>query len=102
MLGREQFARMKPGAVFINCARGALVDSAALAEALNTGHIAGAAVDVFSAEPPLPPDEPLLHAKNILLTPHIGFDTRESMQRRAVIVFDNLNAWLAGEPRNIV
>lgn len=102
MLGEKQFALMKPGALFINCARGALVDSQALADALNDGRIAGAAVDVFLTEPPLPQDEPLLHAKNILLTPHVGFATRESMLRRARIVFDNLAAYLAGEPMNLV
>ncbi|MBQ7454901.1 MAG: hydroxyacid dehydrogenase [Clostridia bacterium] len=102
MMGAAQFAQMKTGALFINCARGALVDQQALADALNSGHLAGAAVDVYPAEPPLSEDDPLLHAKNCILTPHIGFDTREAMLRRAETVFDNLNAWLDGAPKNLV
>ena len=98
----SRISLMKPGALFINCARGALVDGAALASALNAGRLAGAAVDVFPQEPPLPPDEPLLHAQNILLTPHVGFDTEESMLRRARIVFDNLDAYLRGEAQNLI
>ena len=102
MLGQAQFAMMKPGALFINCARGALVDSQALADALGDGRVAGAAVDVFPMEPPLPAGEPLLGAKNILLTPHIGFATQEAMLRRAEIVFGNLAAYLDGNPVNLV
>lgn len=102
LMGAKQFALMKHGALFINCARGALVDGATLASALNAGRLAGAAVDVFPQEPPLPPDEPLLHAQNILLTPHVGFDTEESMLRRARIVFDNLDAYLRGEAQNLI
>lgn len=101
MMGREQFALMKPTALFINCARGALVDAAALRDALNSNVIAGAAVDVFDCEPPLPADDPLLQAKNILLTPHIAYASEESMVRRARIVFDNLAAFLSGEPVNL-
>ena len=66
------------------------------------GVIAGAAVDVFDHEPPLPADEPLLAAKNTLLTPHIAFASRESMSLRARIVFDNLRAFLDGAPVNVV
>jgi len=87
--------------VLINCARGPIVDSAALAEALNDGRIAGAGIDVFNAEPPIPADEPLLHAKNALLTPHVAFLSEEAMVRRAHIVFDNLAAYLRGEPENV-
>ena len=64
--------------------------------------IAGAAVDVFSAEPPLPPETALLQAPNTLLTPHIAFATRESMSLRARIVFDNLRAWLDGGQKNVI
>ena len=92
---------MKPGALFINCARGALVDSQALCDALRSGHLAGAAVDVYDREPPLDDSEPLLHAPNIILTPHIAFASEESMLRRARIVFQNLYAWLNGEPINL-
>ncbi len=101
MIGREQIARMKPDAVFINCARGPIVDNAALAEALNGGRLGFVCADVFDMEPPLPPDYPLLHAKNTLLTPHQGFISEESMERRARIVFDNIYAWLDGSPKNV-
>ena len=78
-----------------------MVDNAALADALNQGRLAGAGIDVFDAEPPLPESEPLLHAKNTVLTPHVAFATDESMLRRAEIVFHNLDAWLAGRPENV-
>ena len=101
MIGEAEIAQMKPGALFINCARGALVDSQALCDALRSGHLAGAAVDVYDREPPLDDSEPLLHAPNIILTPHIAFASEESMLRRARIVFQNLYAWLDGEPINL-
>ena len=72
MISAEKIALMKKSAIFINCARGPIVDSKALAQALNEGRIAGAAVDVFDCEPPIPAEEPLLHAKNTLLTPHVA------------------------------
>lgn len=101
LIGAEQIALMKPTAVFINCARGPIVDNAALALALNEGKIAGAGIDVFDMEPPIPEDYPLLHAKNTLLMPHTAFLTRESMLRRAEIEFGNVEAYLTGEPRNV-
>ena len=70
LIGKEELAQMKPGGRLINCARGALVDEQALADALNTGHLGGAAIDVYSKEPPT--DSPLLTAPNIVLTPHLG------------------------------
>lgn len=99
--GVEQIAQMRSDAVLINCARGAIVDNDALADALNEGRIAGAGIDVFDMEPPLPADYTLLHAKNVVLTPHVGFLTEEAMQRRAKIEFDNVTSWLAGQPRNV-
>lgn len=101
MISRELISLMKPTAIFVNCARGPIVDSAALADALNEGRIAGAAVDVYNVEPPIPDAEPLLHAKNTLLTPHIAFLSEESMIRRAHIAFENMYAYLNGEPENI-
>ena len=101
MIGQKEIALMKKDAIFINCARGPIVDSAALADALNEGRIAGAGIDVFDCEPPIPESEPLLHAKNTLLTPHVAFLSEESMQRRAKIVFDNLIAYLSGAPENV-
>ena len=98
LLSRQRLAMMKPSAILINVARGAIV---ALAEALNQGQLAGAGIDVFDQEPPLPPETPLLHAKNAVLTPHVAFATEESMLRRAEIVFHNIDAFLAGRPENV-
>ena len=98
--GAEQIAQMKDGAVFINCARGAIVDNDALAEALNDGKLAGAGIDVFDMEPPIPADYALATAKNCVLTPHVAFLTREAMQRRAQIEFDNVIAYTQGRTQN--
>ena len=102
LIGAAELARMKPTAILINTARGPVVDSAALAEALNAGRLAGAGVDVFEREPPLDPSHPLLSAKNTLLTPHVAFATEQSMLLRAQIVFDTLTAYLAGERKNVI
>lgn len=102
LIGEEQLAAMKPSAILINTARGAVVDSAALAAALNEGRIAGAASDVFEMEPPLPLDHPLLHCPNTIVTPHIAFASKESMEMRADIVFQNLYSWLEGKQLNPV
>ena len=98
---RERIFSMKKTGILINCSRGALVDSQALADALNEGRIAGAGIDVFENEPPIDKDHPLLNAKNVILTPHVGFDSEESLEERAVIVMDNISAWLAGKPVNV-
>ena len=102
LIGAKQLKMMKKSAILINLARGPVVDAGALKEALEQGEIAGAAVDVFTKEPPLDDSEPLLTAPNTLLTPHIAFATEESMQMRAEIVFDNLHAFLKGEILNAV
>lgn len=102
MIGRDELKKMKKSAYLINTARGPVVDNKALAEALNNDEIAGAACDVFDMEPPLPADYPLLHAKNIILSPHLAFYSDESLERRAEIVFDNLYAWLDGGQINKV
>ena len=93
---------MKKSAVLINVARGPVTNEDDLARALSEGLIAGAAVDVFTKEPPLPAGTQMLGAPNTLLTPHIAFATKESMTLRAEIVFDNLRAWLNGTPQNVV
>ena len=102
MINYEKLAMMKPSALLINVARGPVVVESDLVRALQEGLIAGAGIDVFDGEPPLPGDTPLLAAPNTLLTPHVAFATRESMTLRAEIVFDNLRAWLAGKPQNLV
>ena len=102
LINGERLAKMKPNAVLINTSRGPVVDSAALAEALNSGKIAGAGIDVFEGEPPIPADHPLLTAKNVIATPHIGFATKEALVKRAVIVFDNILKWMAGTPQNVM
>lgn len=102
MIGASQLARMKPGALLINTARGGVIDQEALAAALREGKLAGAACDVFDIEPPLPTGHPLLQAPNMIVTPHIAFASVESMEQRAEIVFGNLWAWLEGHPQNVI
>lgn len=101
-ISKDKIALMKKNAVFINCARGPIVDNQALADALNEDRLGFACVDVFDMEPPLPADYPLLHAKNTLLTPHQAYISEEAMLRRAKIVFQNVYAFLDGEPENVV
>lgn len=100
-ISKEKIALMKKDAVLINCARGPIVDNYALSEALKARKIAGAGIDVFDMEPPIPSEYGLMHADNAVVTPHIAFLSRESMIRRAEIEFDNVNAYLAGKPQNI-
>lgn len=102
MIGPEELKRMKPGAYLVNMARGPVVNSEALAEALNSERLAGAAVDVFEQEPPIPQQHPLLNACNCRVTPHIGFASQQSMALRARIVFDALQGWLEGREVNRV
>ncbi len=102
MIDYAKLSRMTRSGILINVARGPVVVEADLVRALREGLIAGACVDVFDKEPPLPQDTPLLQAPNTLLTPHVAFATRESMTLRAQIVFDNLRAWLDGGQENAV
>lgn len=101
LIGKDELEKMKKSSILINCARGPIVDNKALADTLNAGLIAGAAVDVFDMEPPIPSDYPLLNCKNIMLTPHVAFLTKEAMVRRAHIEFDNVVKYLDGNPVNI-
>lgn len=101
MISAEKIALMKKSAIFINCARGPIVDNEALAQALNAGAIAGAAIDVYDMEPPIPADYPLVNARNTLLTPHVAFLSEEAMVRRARIEFDNVMAYVNGAPVNV-
>lgn len=100
LIGKEQLEFMKKEAILINTARGPVVDSKALADALTEGKIAGAACDVFETEPPLDTNHPLLHTPNTIVTPHIAFASKESMEQRAEIVFDNLYSWMEGKQKN--
>jgi phosphoglycerate dehydrogenase-like enzyme len=102
LLGARQLARMKSTAFLINTARGALVDEAALVGALNTGQIAGAALDAYSVEP-LPPDHPLRRAKHVLLTPHIASMTDDNGARISAVAVEAVLDLLAGRrPRFVV
>ena len=94
----DRFARMKEGAVLINVGRGAAVDSYALNDALRSGHLGGACLDVVEPEP-LPQDHPLWEAPNLLLTPHVSgfFHLPETLERVVRIAVNNLKAFVAGE-----
>ena len=102
LIGRDQLAKMKQSAMLINTARGPVVDSQALADALSSGRIAGAGIDVFESEPPIAADHPLLGAPNLLATPHVAFATREALIKRAHIAFENIAAYLKGTPQNLI
>ena len=97
LINKESFAKMKKGVRIVNCARGGVINEADLAEALNTGVIAGAAVDVFAKEP-IEQDNPLLEAANIVLTPHLGASTAEAQVGVAVDVAEGIIKALKGEP----
>lgn len=98
-LGKKELDKMKENAILINCARGPVVDNDYLAELLNEDKVR-AGIDVFDMEPPLPEDYPLRNAKNIVLTNHVGFYTKEAMANRAEIVFDNIYEYLEGNVIN--
>ena len=102
MINAERLSMMKKTAYFINTARGPVVDSHALADALRNGVIAGAAVDVFETEPPIYPGHVLLTAPNLIATPHVAFASTQAFEKRAVIVFDNIVKWLNGNPQNVI
>ncbi|MBS1852840.1 MAG: D-2-hydroxyacid dehydrogenase [Acidobacteria bacterium] len=101
IISREHLALMKPTAFLINTSRGALIMEDDLAESLNSGRLAGAAVDVLSSEPPRP-DNPLLRAKNCIVTPHMAWATREARARLMETAVNNLASFLAGQPINVV
>lgn len=101
LVNRERLARVKPGAMLINTARGPLIVEADLAEALAAGRLAGAAVDVVSVEP-IRPDNPLLSAPNCLITPHIAWATEEARHRLMDATAANIQAFLQGRPVNLV
>ena len=103
LFDRDTIGRMKPDAILINTARGALIDSAALAEALDSGHLAGAAIDVLSQEPPVDGDALLDYAgENLLVTPHIAWGSDRGRQNAIDELAANAAAFLAGQERNRV
>ena len=101
LINDENITRMKRSAYLINTARGGLVVEQDLASALNTGRLAGAALDVLSAEPP-PAGHPLLTATHCIVTPHNAWATREARARLMAATVENVRAFLSGEPRNVV
>jgi glycerate dehydrogenase len=103
LINARTLARMRPGSLLINTARGALVDPGALLASLQGGHLGGAGIDVLDTEPPVS-GHPLLDARlpNLIVTPHIAWAARESRQRALDEVVANVRAWLAGERRNRV
>lgn len=101
LINASRLALMKPTAFLINTGRGALVVEQDLADALNAGKIAGAGLDVLSTEPPRP-DNPLLAAKNCIITPHIAWATKAARERLMREIVENVRAFLDGQPRNVV
>lgn len=103
LIGPRELERMKPEALLINTARGGIVDEAALADALRSGRIGGAGVDVLTREPPSS-DNPLLAGDipNLILTPHVAWASREARQRMVNQLGENVRAFLQGQPRNLV
>lgn len=102
LISKDLLAKMKDTAIIINTARGPVMDNAALAELLKAGKIAGAGIDVYETEPPLPENHPLLSAPNTILLPHVGYASKEAMQKRFVIVKSNLHSYLEGRQENVI
>lgn len=97
ILGREQIARLQPGSVIVNCARGSLLDYDVLADALRSGHLFAAAADVFPEEP-IPRDSPLLSLRNFVMTPHIAGGTRQAAEKAAAIAAEEVARYITGQP----
>lgn len=101
IINKDTIAKMKTGVMIINDSRGPLIVEEDLRDALNSGKVAGAALDVVSTEP-IQMDNPLLEAKNVILTPHIAWAPKESRQRLMNIAVENLQCFVDGEPQNVV
>ncbi len=100
LIGKREFEAMKNGAVIVNTSQGKVIDEKALNEALKSGRISYAGLDVFEGEPP-PKDNPLFELNNTVLTPHVGFHTIEAVKRCTDICIDNVVKFLEGRPQNI-
>jgi D-3-phosphoglycerate dehydrogenase len=98
----DDLAGMKPDSMFVNTSRAGLVEPGALAAALAAGRPGMAAVDVYEHEPLMDPDDPLLRMDNVVCTPHIGYVTREELELQFGEIFDQINAYAAGAPANVV
>lgn len=94
LVGEMELSWMKPTAYLINTARGGVVDTPALVDALRNHRIAGAGIDVFDMEPPIPSDYQLNKLPNVVVTPHVAFATKQAFEKRAVIIADNLAGWM--------
>lgn len=101
-IDRDKLSHMRPDAILVNTARAELVDTRALVAALRRGGIAGAGIDVFETEPMTDRQSPLLQLENVLLTPHIGWKTREASHRKYEVAFRNIANWLSGRSSNIL
>jgi len=101
LVNAQRLSWMKPSAFLLNTSRGGLIDERALADALNSEQIAGAGLDVLSTEPP-PPNNPLLRAKNCLITPHLAWATRASRSRLMTMAVENIRVFLNGKSQNVV
>ena len=101
VVNRDFISKMKDGAYFINTSRGTVVDEYALADALNSGKLGGAGLDVLSTEPPKK-DNPLLSTKNCFITPHIAWASFETRKRLVSILYNNIQAFLDSKPQNVI
>ncbi len=101
IIGAKELSAMKKTAFLINVARGPIVNTNDLAEALKNGSLAGAAVDVFDVEP-IEQNNPLLKAPNVILTPHVAYKTEESLLRRAEVTLQNIKVFFGGTPQNVI
>ncbi|MGO4496842.1 D-2-hydroxyacid dehydrogenase [Paenibacillus sp. 2RAB27] len=101
LINAERIAMMKPSAILINTARGGLLNEADVARALNEGRLAGAGLDVLTVEPPKP-DNPLLHAQNVIITPHIAWATKEARARLMAVASSNAQSFAEGRLVNVI